>query len=172
LFNDLFSSSGLGLNDNLWNTMFSSGFYMPGNFLGTMSDFIGLQGAGADAAKAGEAAEGAVGAAAADGVGGALASPAASVGGLGGGLGGAVSTTLERGTAIGLSVPPNWDAVAPATNPLVGAALGGTPSAGSPAVAAGVPGMPFANATGSHGNADVPRYGFRPTVVVRPLAAG
>ena len=46
LFNDLFSSSGLGLNDNLWNTMFSSGFYMPGNFLGTMSDFIGLQGAG------------------------------------------------------------------------------------------------------------------------------
>ena len=171
LFNDLFSSSGLGLNDNLWNTMFSSGFYMPGNFLGTMSDFIGLQSAGAGASAAGEAADGALGAAAADGVGAALASPAAGVGGLGGNLGGAAAA-LGRGTAIGaLSVPPSWDAIAPATSPL-SATLGETPLAAPPAVAAGMPGMPFANAAGSHSSGDAPRYGFRPTVVIRPLAAG
>ncbi|MFZ1164819.1 PE/PPE C-terminal domain-containing protein, partial [Mycobacterium sp.] len=77
-----------------------------------------------------------------------------------------------RGTAIGaLSVPPSWDAIAPATSPL-SATLGETPLAAPPAVAAGMPGMPFANAAGSHSSGDAPRYGFRPTVVIRPLAAG
>ena len=166
LFNELFSSNGLGLNANIWNTIFSSGFYTPANTLGAFTSLFGGAAAGDAAAGAGEAA------AAADGIGGALASPAASVGGLGSGLGGAVSRALGRGTAIGLSVPPSWDAIAPATSPLAGAALGGTPLAGSPAVAAGVPGMPFASAAGSHGNGDTPRYGFRPTVVVHPPAAG
>jgi PPE-repeat protein len=168
LFNDLFSSSGLGLNDNLWNTIFSSGFYMPGNFLGTMTDFIGLQsaaGADAGAAAAGDAA------AAADGLGGAVAAPAAGLSELGG-LGGGVSAAMGRGAAIGaLAVPPSWNAVAPTVSPLP-AALGGMPLAPPPAVAAGMPGMPFANAAGNHVNGAAPKYGFRPMVVAHPPAAG
>jgi PPE-repeat protein len=168
LFNDLFSSSGLGLNDNLWNTIFSSGFYMPGNFLGTMTDFIGLQsaaGADAGAAAAGDAA------AAADGLGGAVAAPAAGLSELGG-LGGGVSAAMGRGAAIGaLAVPPSWNAVAPTVSPLP-AALGGMPLAPPPAVAAGMPGMPFANAAGNHVNGATPKYGFRPMVVAHPPAAG
>jgi PPE-repeat protein len=168
LFNDLFSSSGLGLNDNLWNTIFSSGFYMPGNFLGTMTDLIGLQsaaGADAGAAAAGE------GAAAADGIGGAVAAPAAGLGELGG-LGGGVSAALGRGAAIGaLAVPPSWNAVAPVTSP-VNPLLGGTPISAPPAVAAGMPGMPLANAAGNRLNAAAPRYGLRPTVMAHPPAAG
>ena len=178
LFNDLFSSSGLGLNDNLWNTMFSSGFYMPGNFLGTMSDFIGLQGAGgaADgaAAAAGDAAGDAAGAAA-NGLGGAVAGPAAGLGGLGslGGARDAVSATMGRGVAIGaLAVPPSWDAVAPATSP-IGSLLGGAPISAPPAAVPGMPGMPAASAAGhSFVNAAAPKYGFRPMVVARPPAAG
>jgi PPE-repeat protein len=181
LFNDLFSSSGLGLNDNLWNTMFSSGFYMPGNFLGTMSDFIGLQGAGgaADgaAAAAGDAAGDAAGAAtgaAADGLGGALAGPAAGIGGLSslGGAGDAVSAAMGRGAAIGaLAVPPSWDAIAPTTSPIA-PLLGGAPISAPTAAVPGMPGMPAASAAGYSFNGNAPKYGFRPTVIVPSPAAG
>jgi PPE-repeat protein len=166
------SPLGAFLNDNGLNTLFSSGFYMPGNFLGTMSDFVGLGGAGAASAAAGDAAAGA--AEAAGGVGGALAAPAAGVGELG--SAGAVSAALGRGTAIGaLAVPPNWTALAPTVSPLPGlsgAALGGMPPAPSPALAAGVPGMPAANAAGNRFGAATPRYGLRPTVMAHPPAAG
>jgi PPE-repeat protein len=171
LFNDLLSSNGLGLNDNLWNTIFSSGFYMPGNFLGNMVDFLGLQSLGADVSAAEGDADAALGAAAAEGAGGALAVP---VGGLGemGGLGSAASATVGRAAAIGaLAVPPSWNAVAPVTSPLA-PLLGGTPISAPPAVAAGLPGMPFANPAGIHTNGAAPRYGFRPTVVAHPPAAG
>ncbi|MGO9034213.1 PPE family protein [Mycobacterium sp.] len=173
IFNELFSSSGLGLNNNLWNTIFSSGFYMPGNWLGTMTDLVGLEAlAGADQAaaaadNAAAAAEGVAG----EGLGGALAGPAAGVGELGG-LGGAVSAALGRGTALGaLAVPPSWNAVAPVTSPIA-PMLGGAPLSAPPAVAAGMPGMPFANPAGNHLNGTTPRYGFRPTVVAHPPAAG
>jgi PPE-repeat protein len=173
IFNDLFSSSGLGLNNNLWNTIFSSGFYMPGNWLGTMTDLVGLEAlAGADeaAAAADKAADSAVGAAAAEGVGGALAAPAAGVGELGG-LGGAVSAALGRSTALGaLAVPPSWNAVAPTTS-AVAPLLGGAPLSAPPAVP-GMPGMPAANVAGNHFNGTAPKYGFRPTVVAHPPAAG
>jgi PPE-repeat protein len=172
IFNELFSSSGLGLNNNLWNTIFSSGFYMPGNWLGTMTDLVGLQslgGAGEAASAAGNAAGDA--AAAADGLGGALAGPAAGVGELGG-VGGAVSAALGRGPAIGaLAVPPSWNAIAPVTSPL-GSLLGGAPISAPPAVAAGMPGMPITNPAGNHVNGVTPRYGFRPMVVAHPPAAG
>jgi PPE-repeat protein len=171
-FNELFGSSGLGLNNNLWNTIFSSGFYMPGNWLGTMTDLVGLQslsGAGEAANAAGNAAGDA--AAAADGLGGALAGPAAGVGELGG-VGGAVSAALGRGTPLGaLAVPPSWNAIAPVTSPLA-PTLGGAPLSAPPAVAAGMPGMPFANAAGNHVNGVTPKYGFRPMVVAHPPAAG
>jgi PPE-repeat protein len=171
------SPLGAFLNDNGLNTMFSSGFYMPGNFLGTMSDFVGLGSAGAAseaAGGAGAASEAAGDAAAAAGAGGALATPAAGVGELG--SAGAVSAALGRGTAIGaLAVPPSWTVVPPTVSPLSGlsgAALGGMPPAAPPAVAAGIPGMPSANAAGNRFGAATPRYGVRPTVMAHPPAAG
>jgi PPE-repeat protein len=168
LFNELFSSSGLGLNANIWNTIFSSGFYTPANTLGAFTSLFGGAAAGADAAG-----DGALGAAA-EGIGGAVAAPAAGVGELG--SAGPVSAALGRGTAIGaLAVPPNWTAIAPTVSPLPGlsgAALGGMPPAPPPAVAAGIPGMPFANAAGNRFGAATPRYGLRPTVMAHPPAAG
>ena len=171
------SPLGAFLNDNGLNTMFSSGFYMPGNFLGTMSDFVGLGSAGTASEAAGgvgAAAEAAGDAAAAAGGGGALAAPAAGVGELG--SAGAVSAALGRGAAIGaLAVPPNWPAVPAATSPLSGlsgAALGGMPPPPSPAVAAGIPGMPAANAAANRFGAVTPRYGVRPTVMAHPPSAG
>ncbi|HEY2450563.1 MAG TPA: PPE family protein [Mycobacterium sp.] len=176
IFNDLFSSNGLGLNAGFWNTIFSSGFYMPGNWLGTMTDLVGMQGAGgaeAAAAAAGDAAGDAVGAAA-DGLGGAVAGPAAAIGGLGGlgGAGDAVSAAMGRGAAIGaLAVPPSWDAVAPTTSP-VAPLLGSVPLSAPPAAVPGMPGMPSASAAGYSFNGNTPKYGFRPTVMVPSPAAG
>jgi len=168
LFNELFSSNGVGLNANIWNTIFSSGFYTPANTLGAFTSLFGGAAAGDAAAGAGDAT------AAADGIGGALAAPAAGVGELG--SAGAVSAALGRGTAIGaLAVPPSWTVVPPTVSPLPGlsgAALGGMPPAPPPAVAAGIPGMPFANAAGNRFGAVTPRYGLRPTVMAHPPAAG
>jgi PPE-repeat protein len=174
VFNDLFSSNGLGLNASFWNTIFSSGFYMPGNWLGTMTDLVGMQaGGGAEgaAAAAGDAAGDAAGAAAgaaADGLGGAVAAPAAGLGGLGGG----VSAALGRGAAIGaLAVPPSWDSVAPTASPLA-PMLGNVPLSAPPAAVPGMPGMPAASAAGHSFNGNTPKYGFRPTVMVPSPAAG
>ncbi len=167
--NDLFSSNGLGLNANIWNTIFSSGFYTPANTLGAFTGLFGGAAAGdAAAGAAGEAAG-----AAADGLGSAVAAPAAGLSELGS-LGGSVSAAMGRGAAIGaLAVPPSWTAVAPPVSPLSGlsgAALGGMPP--PPAVAAGMPGMPLANAAGNRFSAAPPRYGLRPTVMAHPPAAG
>jgi PPE-repeat protein len=178
LFNELFSSNGLGLNANIWNTIFSSGFYTPANTLGAFTSLFGGAGAGADAAG-----DGALGAAA-DGIGGAAAAPAVGVGELG--SAGAVSAAVGRGTAIGaLAVPPGWSTVAPPVSPLPGlsgAALGGMPPAPSltgAAAAGGVGGtlavppvMPAANAAGNRFGAATPRYGLRPTVMAHPPSAG
>ncbi|MCV7377858.1 hypothetical protein BST11_24200 [Mycobacterium alsense] len=87
------------LNDNLLNTMFSSGFYMPGNFLGTMTDFVGL--GGGDAAAAADAGGG--------------VAQAAAVGAAGSaGFGGAVSAGVGQASSVGaLSVPYGWTTAAP-----------------------------------------------------------
>jgi PPE-repeat protein len=162
------SALGTFLNTNGLNTIFSSGFYMPGNYLGTMTDFIGLKGADAASEAAGGAA---AGAAAAGDVGGALAGPAAAIGEVGG-AGGAVSAAVGQGTAIGaLAVPPGWTAAIPAAIPpapiLEGAAQGA--SAGT---AAGLPGMPFVSQAAHEISGSAPKYGFRPTVMVQTPAAG
>src|SRR6201995_2049690 len=161
------SPLGAFLNDNGLNTLFSSGFYMPGNFLGTMTDFIGLGGSGAASEAAGAAAAGGAGA---GGVGSALAAPAVGVGELGGA--GAVSAAVGQGTAIGaLAVPPGWSTAVPTLSPPA-PILGGAPLGASAGATAGVPGVPFFNqvANGIHDSA--PKYGFRPMVVVHPPAAG
>jgi PPE-repeat protein len=177
LFNELFSSNGLGLNANIWNTIFSSGFYTPANTLGAFTSLFGGAAAGDAAAGAGGAAAAgdAAGAAAASGVGGAVAAPAAGLSELGG-LGGGVSAAMGRGAALGaLAVPPSWNEIAPTVSPLSGlsgAALGGMPPASPPAVAAGIPGMSSANTAGNRFGAATPRYGLRPTVMAHPPSAG
>jgi PPE-repeat protein len=162
---DWLANSPLGFNSNLWNTIFSSGFYMPGNWIGTLSEIPGLLGGEAAAEAAGDAA---LGAAAAEGLG-----AEAALGGVNalGGLGGEVSAGLGGAASIGaLSVPPSWTAIAPPASAL-SAALGSTPLAGPPGLAAGVPAMPLVGAMGN-GLSAAPKYGFRPTVVARPPAAG
>jgi PPE-repeat protein len=161
--------SNWGPDASLWNTLFSSGFYMPSN---TMAPFLSLLGSGQQAA---DAAGNAVGDAAASGLGDAVAGPLQGVGELGG-LGGTMSAGLGNAASIGsLSVPPSWTAPAAITSPLA-SALGGTPmTAPPPAVAGGmpgVPGMPLGNFAGHGFGRAVPQYGFKPTFVMRPPAAG
>ena len=156
-----------GPNANIWNTIFSSGFYMPGNWMGTAADFMGLAG-GQAAQEAGEAA-GAAAAGAEGAVGNALAAPAGGIGA----AGGSVAADLGRASLVGpLSVPPSWAGPAPVGGPL-SSALGGTPMiAPPPAMAAGMPPVPFGNVGGQGFGRAVPQYGFRPTFVARPPAAG
>jgi PPE-repeat protein len=131
-----------GPNANIWNTIFSSGFYMPSNTLGAFSSLLG----GGAASAAGDAA----GAAASDGLGAAAGGLAAPLGGLGGlgGLGSGVSAGVGNAAALGpLSVPSSWTAIAPTASPIA-SALGGTPLASPPAVAAGAPGVPLTGVPG------------------------
>jgi len=99
------------------------------------------------------------------------------------GLGGsAVSAGVGRATLVGaMSVPQSWAAAAPpgTSAPLMASSSGGwaiAPGAGTET--AGVPGMPGmpampVGATGGRGfGFAAPRYGFRPTVVAHPPAAG
>jgi PPE-repeat protein len=153
------SAFGQLLNANIWNTIFSSGFYMPGNFIGTAADFMGSGGQAAGQA-ASDAAHGAANA---------VAGP---LGGIGE-IGNSVSTGLGRSSIIGtLSVPPSWTAPAPLHNPL-SSILGGTPMvAPPPAMAAGMPGAPLGGKVNQAYGRAVPQYGFRPIFVARPPAAG
>jgi PPE-repeat protein len=131
-----------GPDANIWNTIFSSGFYMPSNTLGAFSSLLG----GGAASAAGDAA----GAAASDGLGAAAGGLGAPLGGLGGlgGLGSGVSAGVGNAAALGpLSVPSSWTAIAPTASPIA-SALGGTPLASPPAVAAGAPGVPLAGVPG------------------------
>ncbi|WP_046322198.1 PPE family protein [Mycobacterium sp. UM_Kg1] len=109
------------------------------------------------------------------------------IGGLGAGLGtgmnsmgaagiGAASANMGNAAAVGgLSVPHTWAASVPTTAApgTSVAATGWTVATHAPqAGAAGMPGVPLA-APGqrSYGFA-APRYGFKPTVMARPVAAG
>lgn len=156
-------NSPLGPNANIWNTIFSSGFFMPSN---TVAPFLSLLGAGAGSA-VGEA----MGDAAAGGLGSALAGP---FGGLAG-LGGAVSAGAGQAASIGsLSVPATWTAIAPPINS-VASVLGGTPLTAPPTVAGGFPGIPLASMAGrgaaGTGVADT-RYLTRPPMLPHWPAVG
>ena len=150
------SAFGDVLNSQVLNSVFASGFYMPARYLGNTSDFMGLAGKGADAA-------GGVPGPAAN----ALESPLGSGGALGDSAG------LGRAGLVGpLSVPPSWATPAPLHSPL-SATLGAAPlETPSPAVAASTPPVPLANLAAQGEGRAVPQYGFRPSFVARPPAAG
>jgi len=155
------SAFGQFLNADIWNSLFASGFYMPGNFLGAATDFMGLTGqAGQTAGQvAGHAANAAAG-------------PLSGLGTMGNSVS-SVSAGLGRSSIIGtLSVPPSWTAPALLHSPL-SASLGASPMISPPAVAAGTPAVPLAANAGAQGyGRAIPQYGFRPTFVARPPAAG
>jgi PPE-repeat protein len=91
------------------------------------------------------------------------------------GLGG-VSAAPARSVLVGrLSVPQSWTAATQVANH-AGVALPGGGWTGTvlPESSSGVPGMPGipAVSTAAHHYGSGPRYGFRPTVMARPPAAG
>ncbi|MEZ0365127.1 PPE family protein [Mycobacterium sp. pUA109] len=107
--------------------------------------------------------------------------PGVSMGMLGpgglGSLGGAGSVTAGMGQAATvkatLSVPQAWASAVPGANTTVGTTLTGTTMTAAPE--GGVPGMPGMPMSGMLGNGfgnATPKYGFRPTVIARPPAAG
>jgi PPE-repeat protein len=158
-------SSILDPNSNFWNTIASSGAFNPAQVVQTVTSST-LMGSGASALN--DLASGAPLAAG-------IPTGTQGLSGLAGvgNAGASVSAGLGRASLVGpLSVPPSWAPPAPVTGPL-GPTLGGTPMvAPPPAMAAGLPGMPFGG-TGGHGlGRAVPQYGFRPNFVVRPPAAG
>lgn len=146
-----------GPNANVWNTVASSGLMVPGSTFGPFLDMLS-GGAGAQAAEG-----------AAEAAGSTVTASAGSTGG----LAGTVSAGAGNASAVGkLSVPPAWTAATPLTSPLH-TALGGTPMvAPPPAGTPGMPGVPMGNVAGQPYGRAVPQYGFRPTVVARPPAAG
>ncbi len=149
-----------GPDANIWNTIFSSGFYMPSNTLAPFLSLLGAQAGNAVGDTAGQAAAGALEQA--------LGAPVSGIGG----LGGVISAGLGHAPALGvLSVPPSWTAPPPLASPLA-PALEGTPMTPPPALAAGMPGVPIGTAAGQPYGRAVPQYGFRPTFVARPPAAG
>ncbi|UVO11608.1 PPE family protein [Mycobacterium sp. SVM_VP21] len=99
--------------------------------------------------------------------------------GLGAGLGGlgTASAGMGHAASVGaLSVPQSWAAAVPATAAPGSsvAATGWTVAAHAPqAGAAGMPGVPLAGAgQGRNYGFAAPRYGFKPTVMARPVVAG
>lgn len=149
---------GQFVNANIWNTSFGSGFFLPSNFLGTAADFIGLSQVGGAAAQ--------VTTGVAD-----SAAAAAVTEAVAGAAGNSVSVALGNAAPVGpLSVPPSWVDTPQARS---ASALGATPMLASPAaVAAGMPGVPLAGMTGKGYGRQVPQYGFKPSFVARPPAAG
>jgi PPE-repeat protein len=92
-----------------------------------------------------------------------------------------VSAGIGRATLVGtMSVPQSWAAAAPATSPAAATSPTegwynppGIEEVSGTAGAPGMPGVPMAGGPGGRGwGFAAPRYGFKPTVVARPPAAG
>ncbi|ORA12188.1 hypothetical protein BST16_17480 [Mycobacterium asiaticum DSM 44297] len=91
--------------------------------------------------------------------------------------GGGVTAGVNQSAVVGrLSVPQTWTAATSVVNHAGAATAGGgwTSTAVAPAAASGVPGFPGMPAPGMYGHSfgNPPRYGFRPTIMGRPPAAG
>jgi PPE-repeat protein len=169
----LFSSNGLGLNSNFWNTLTSTGALNPiqvvqavtgTSFLGAAADHVDQM------LPSGMAAGLGAGASAVPGV-----SGLGGLSGLGsaGSAGSAISAGLGKAATLGpLSVPPAWTQIALPSSPL-GSALGATPLSAPSSAIPGMPGMPVPSAANaSSANAAAPKYGFRPTVIIQSPMAG
>jgi PPE-repeat protein len=94
------------------------------------------------------------------------------------GLGGsAVSAEMGRGTLVAaLSIPQSWASATPMASaqvaPMPAAGWTAAPGVEELSGMPGMPGMPMAGSAGRGFGFAVPRYGFRPTVMAHPPAAG
>ncbi|WP_343602691.1 PPE family protein [Mycobacterium sp.] len=85
----------------------------------------------------------------------------------------AMSAGIGRATLVGaMSVPPSWAAPAPPMTPVAAASsshgFATVPASAMP----GMPGMPMSGTGGRGFGFAAPRYGFKPTVMARPVVAG
>ncbi|MEZ0363987.1 PPE family protein [Mycobacterium sp. pUA109] len=170
ILQNLFGSSGL--SDSI-NGMVNSGFWNGTSTLSTAVGFLSNFGSALAGNGSSTAAPAALGSALSAGFGsGAGALGSAGSTGLSGLSG--VSAGVGRAGAIGaLSVPPSWalptTAMGSSTAALSSAGMGAASESGLAAVPAGMPlGAAAARSVGDLG----PRYGFRPTVMAHPPAAG
>jgi PPE-repeat protein len=93
---------------------------------------------------------------------------------------GLISAGMGRATLVGtMSVPHSWAPAAPAATPTPTASPAegwymppGVEEASATQGTPGMPGMPMAGGTARGWGFAAPRYGFKPTVVARPPAAG
>jgi PPE-repeat protein len=155
--------NNFGPNAQLWNSIFASGFYMPGRYLGTGA---ALQAASAGQG-AGSAAEGAVGAAAGPTTG-ALGNPLGSAT-----LVNSVTADMGKGGIVGrLSVPQGWAGPPPVKAQLVSTSAIAPTEAPATPVTASTPPVPLGHLGGQGEGRAVPQYGFRVLFVARPPAAG
>ena len=154
------SAFGRFMNSDVLNSVFGSGFYMPGKFLGNASDFMGQAGRRGRSGR---------------GVPGAVAGPAATRWKLRWAASGhwAIRWGWAEGGSLGpLSVPPSW-ATPPAAEPAVLGVGARTDGRSVPTRLAGsTPPVPMANMGGRGEGRAIPQYGFRPSFVARPPAAG
>jgi PPE-repeat protein len=166
----LFSSSGVGLNSNFWNTLTSTGAFSPAQVVQavTGSSFLSAGTSNLESAvPSGVAAGLGPSTAVMPGV-----SDISGLTGLGGAGNGVVAGVGKAATLGPLSVPPAWTSIATPNSPLA-SALGSTPLSAPPSAMPGMPGMPIP-AQPSTGNvaAAAPKYGFRSTVIVPSPLAG
>ncbi|MGH3971677.1 MAG: PPE family protein [Mycobacterium sp.] len=109
------------------------------------------------------------------GLGGGIGGLGAGIGGLGGAAASATAATAGMGqaTMVGsLSVPPGWATATPAGATMASVNASGWTAAPETHLAAMPPGVPM-GAGGNRGMGfGAPRYGFKPTVMARPVVAG
>ena len=105
-----------------------------------------------------------------------LPSLSAAPAGIPAGGGSPVSAGLGQATLVGkLAVPQGWNPANQMTTPLNAGAMDFHTAGAAPEAAAGMPGMPGMPMMGAGSRSfsfATPRYGFRPTVMAQPPAAG
>ncbi|BBZ39576.1 PPE family protein [Mycobacterium conspicuum] len=97
------------------------------------------------------------------------------LGGVAGGAGSQVAAGLGHGAHVaGLSVPHSWpgSTLASATKPVSAIPVSEPITAGEGGAGNLVGGMPVGGTGAARGAATGPRYGFKPTIMARPLPAG
>ncbi len=146
-------------NSNILNTIFISAFYMPSRYLGKSTSLmsLGQQGAPSATASVGQ------------GPAGTTVTPP----GRAGALGNSVSAGFGQGALVGpLSVPPSWASNAPAPSSLV-PPTGKAPIVVPASQVGSSPPVPLAGKMAAQGDGRaIPQYGFKPSFVARPPAAG
>lgn len=152
---------GIFLNSNIVNGLVSAQYVSPAVIIPATTDAL----ADVEAVTDGAADAAPVAADAASGAG--LTAAQSGAGG--------VSAGANQAALVGrLSVPPSWTAAAEVAGHGAIALPGGSPSTVAVPAAAATPGMPGMPAPGAYARSwgNGPRYGFKLTIMPRPVAAG